>query len=91
MWFVEEPREGNGDSYLALRTVADNVTVADDSSILDTLTASQIDGLATNNVDTISATDGVLSWTADQYEQWLMRSLGLLLRPELRTTRDAGH
>jgi TetR/AcrR family transcriptional regulator, regulator of autoinduction and epiphytic fitness len=30
-------------------------------------------------------------WTADEYEQWLMRSLGLLLRPELRTTRDAGH
>ena len=30
-------------------------------------------------------------WTADQYEQWLIRSLGLLLRPELRTTRDAGH
>ena len=29
-------------------------------------------------------------WTADQYEQWLIRSLGLLLRPELRTTRDAG-
>ena len=28
-------------------------------------------------------------WTADQYEQWLIRSLGLLLRPELRTTRDA--
>ena len=23
-------------------------------------------------------------WTADQYEQWLIRSLGLLLRPELR-------
>jgi AcrR family transcriptional regulator len=30
-------------------------------------------------------------WTADQYEQWLIRSLGLLLRPELRATRDAGH
>jgi AcrR family transcriptional regulator len=30
-------------------------------------------------------------WTADQYEQWLIRSLGLLLRPELRTTRDADH
>ena len=30
-------------------------------------------------------------WTAEQYEQWLIRSLGLLLRPELRTTRDAGH
>lgn len=29
-------------------------------------------------------------WTADQYEQWLVRSLGLLLRPELRMTRDAG-
>ena len=29
-------------------------------------------------------------WTADQYEQWLIRSLGLLLRPELRPTRDAG-
>jgi AcrR family transcriptional regulator len=24
-------------------------------------------------------------WTADQYEQWLIRSLGLLIRPELRT------
>jgi RTX calcium-binding nonapeptide repeat (4 copies) len=51
---------------------ADNVTVADDSSILDTLTASQIDGLATNNVDTISATDGVLSWTADQYAHLIL-------------------
>jgi AcrR family transcriptional regulator len=30
-------------------------------------------------------------WTADQYERWLIRSLGLLLRPELRTTRDADH
>jgi len=30
-------------------------------------------------------------WTADQYEQWLIQSLGLLLRPELRTTTDAGH
>ena len=30
-------------------------------------------------------------WTADQYEQWLIRSLGLLLRPELRTTTDADH
>jgi AcrR family transcriptional regulator len=29
-------------------------------------------------------------WTADQYEQWLIRSLGLLLRPGLRTTGDAG-
>ena len=45
----------------------DNVTLADDSSILDGLTDAQIDSLATNNVDTISATDGVLSWTADQY------------------------
>jgi AcrR family transcriptional regulator len=26
-------------------------------------------------------------WTADQYEQWLIRSLGLLLRPELRRLR----
>jgi hypothetical protein len=23
-------------------------------------------------------------WTSDQYEQWLNRSLGMLLRPELR-------
>jgi AcrR family transcriptional regulator len=30
-------------------------------------------------------------WTGDQYEQWLIRSLGLLLRPELRPTRGAGH
>jgi len=29
-------------------------------------------------------------WTADEYEQWLIRSLGLLLRPELRTARDVG-
>jgi AcrR family transcriptional regulator len=28
-------------------------------------------------------------WTPDQYEQWLIRSLGLLLRPELRPTTDA--
>jgi AcrR family transcriptional regulator len=28
-------------------------------------------------------------WTPDQYEQWLIRSLGLILRPELRTTTDA--
>jgi len=27
-------------------------------------------------------------WTPDQYEQWLIRSLGLLLRPELRTTSN---
>ncbi len=46
---------------------SDFVTLADDSSVLDALTDSQIDGLATNNVDVISATDGVLSWTADQY------------------------
>jgi AcrR family transcriptional regulator len=30
-------------------------------------------------------------WTADQYEQWLIRSLGLFLRPEPRTTTDTGH
>ena len=30
-------------------------------------------------------------WTGDQYEQWLIRSLGLLLRPELRTPRETGH
>jgi len=29
-------------------------------------------------------------WTAEQYEQWLIRSLSLLLRPELRTTSDPG-
>ena len=29
-------------------------------------------------------------WTADQYEQWLVLSLGLLLRPDLRSTRGAG-
>jgi hypothetical protein len=46
---------------------SDFVTLADDSSILDALTDAQIDALATNNVDVISATDGVLSWTADQY------------------------
>jgi AcrR family transcriptional regulator len=28
-------------------------------------------------------------WTADQYQQWLTRSLGLLLRPELRAASDA--
>jgi AcrR family transcriptional regulator len=28
-------------------------------------------------------------WTADQYEQWLRRSLSLLLRPELRSARRA--
>jgi AcrR family transcriptional regulator len=28
-------------------------------------------------------------WTADQYERWLIRSLGLILRPELRS--GAGH
>lgn len=28
-------------------------------------------------------------WTADQYEQWLIRSLGLLLRPEPGQRRDA--
>jgi AcrR family transcriptional regulator len=28
-------------------------------------------------------------WIPDQYEQWLTRSLGLLLRPELRATSDA--
>lgn len=29
-------------------------------------------------------------WTADQYERWLVRSLGLLLRPGLQATADAG-
>jgi hypothetical protein len=24
-------------------------------------------------------------WSADQYERWLVRSLGLVLRPDLRT------
>jgi AcrR family transcriptional regulator len=28
-------------------------------------------------------------WTADQYEQWLIRSLGLLLRSDLRTMKEA--
>jgi AcrR family transcriptional regulator len=28
-------------------------------------------------------------WTTDQYEHWLTRSLGLVLRPELRATSDA--
>jgi hypothetical protein len=51
---------------------SDNVTLADDSSILDTLTDAQIDSLGTNNVDTISATDGVLSWTADQFAHFIL-------------------
>ncbi|HEY2069725.1 MAG TPA: hypothetical protein VGG48_09250 [Rhizomicrobium sp.] len=50
----------------------DNVTLADDSSVLDELSDSDIDGLATNNVDMISATDGVLSWTADQYSHLIL-------------------
>jgi hypothetical protein len=29
-------------------------------------------------------------WTAAQYEQWLIRSLGLLLRREPPAARDAG-
>ncbi|HTQ15239.1 MAG TPA: hypothetical protein VMH86_15310 [Rhizomicrobium sp.] len=45
----------------------DNVTLADDSSVLDNLTTAQIDGLSTNNVDFIDATDGVLSWDEAQF------------------------
>jgi TetR/AcrR family transcriptional regulator, regulator of autoinduction and epiphytic fitness len=30
------------------------------------------------------------SWTSEQYEQWLIRSLGVLLRPALRPTPGAG-
>ncbi len=51
---------------------SDTVTLADDSSVLDALSDSDIDGLATNNVDVISATDGVLSWTADQYSHLIL-------------------
>ena len=45
----------------------DTVTLADTSTVLDALTDVQIDGLATNNVDIISATDAVLAWNADQF------------------------
>ena len=49
-----------------------NVTLADDSSVLDALSDAQIDSLATNNVDVISATNGVLSWTADRYAHLIL-------------------
>ena len=59
--------------YTAYTTVngpynpSDHVTIADDSSVLDALTTSDIDGLSTNNVDFIDATDGVLTWNEDQF------------------------
>ncbi|HEX3673161.1 MAG TPA: hypothetical protein VHU87_02710, partial [Rhizomicrobium sp.] len=55
----------------------DDVTLADTSTVLDALTDAQIDSLGTNNVDTISATDGVLSWTADQYAHLILEPVAI--------------
>ncbi|HEY1630267.1 MAG TPA: calcium-binding protein [Rhizomicrobium sp.] len=55
----------------------DNVILADDSSILDALSTSDIDALGTNNVDIIDATDGVLSWTADQYAHLILEPVAI--------------
>ncbi len=55
----------------------DDVTLADTSTVLDALTDAQIDSLGTNNVDTISATDGVLSWTAEQYAHLILEPVAI--------------
>jgi hypothetical protein len=45
----------------------DTVTLADTSTVLDALSDGDIDGLAANNVDVISVTDGPLRWNVDQF------------------------
>ena len=55
----------------------DNVTLADTSTVLDGLTTAQIDALYTNNVDTVSATDGVLAWDADQWSHLIQHTVAI--------------
>jgi Ca2+-binding RTX toxin-like protein len=69
---------------------SDVVTLADTSTVLDALTDSQIDGLATNNVDFISATDGVLSWTADQYSHLILGLVKINIGTTFAIMADTG-
>lgn len=55
----------------------DVVTLADTSTVLDGLSDAQINALTTNNVDIISATDGVLSWNADQFANFSTGSVAI--------------